>query len=43
MLPKNIFGMNSLFTNDKETPQISTGTVLSNIEAQVRSFANDIS
>ena len=42
VLPKNIFGMNSLFTNDKETPQISTGTVRSNIEAQVRSFAFDI-
>ena len=44
VLPKNIiFGMNSLFTNDKETPPISTGTARSTIEAQVRSFAYDIS
>ncbi len=33
VLPKNIFGTNSLFTNNKETP---TSTVRSNIEAQVR-------
>ena len=44
VLPKNIiFGMNSLFTNDKETPPISTGTERITIEAQVRSFAYDIS